>query len=130
MIGAFNIGTDKGDTSPFAKPWDSNMDVRSRHFDIPLGGRDSRENWAKYEMIKAIEAWKNGNIREAYEHLGQGLHSLQDRCAHKNWDNEPHPYKWHGPGMDDWSKKTPEEKCEVEALAKNYLKEFLEGIQK
>ncbi|MBI4454589.1 MAG: SMP-30/gluconolactonase/LRE family protein [Acidobacteria bacterium] len=123
-IGAANIGVDSffGTTSPYPTPWNFG---RSRHFDIPLGGADSRDAWAALEMLNALEAWKRGDCYGAYRALGRGLHSIQDKYSHGNWDNEHHPFRYHGSELDDWSGRDAATRRAVERATDDYLQQFL-----
>jgi len=42
--------------------------------------------WADIELDRATEFMKQGKCKVATEHLGKGLHSIQDKYAHRNWD--------------------------------------------
>jgi RHS repeat-associated protein len=131
-IGAANIGVDYGkNTSPFAKPLSPNISGRSRHFDIPLGGPDSRDDWARFELQQAIEAWKRGDCNEAYNALGRGLHSIQDKFAHGNWNNEDFPYWYHAWGgpSDDWARADPSVQIAVRKATIDYLHQFLNATK-
>lgn len=86
--------------------------------------------WARIEMEDAIRAWKQGDCNEAYNALGRGLHSVQDKYAHGNWNNEDWPYWWHALGgpKDNW-KARPEIQGTVVKESIAYLKQFLNAIK-
>lgn len=46
---------------------------------------------------------KDGNIEAALGHLGKGLHSLQDKYAHKDWDTGVLGKERHPAWYDDWN---------------------------
>lgn len=52
------------------------------HFNGNKKGEDSRVTFANTKMKKAVSLWKKGEKDKALEHLGYGLHALQDREAH------------------------------------------------
>jgi RHS repeat-associated protein len=104
--------------------------LQSRHFNQlnygMKGFSDSRDYWASIEMTTAVNYYKQGNCRAAYGHLGKGLHSLQDKSAHRDWNTgilgwEPHP-SWY----DDWNdpRNTLARELTVNST-KNYLLFFL-----
>jgi RHS repeat-associated protein len=131
-IGAADIGTDDvTTTSPFPWPWipNANIQGRSRHFKIPVSGpTDSRDAWAARELANAVSLWKAGNCSDAYDSLGRGLHSLQDKYAHGNWDNENNPNTPHPLWWDDWQRR-PELHAAVEQATKDYLRQFIQQIR-
>jgi RHS repeat-associated protein len=124
-IGRANIETDDGSTGPW--PLSSKSGGRARHFDIPLGGDDSRDAWAWTEMNNALNLWKTDRCK-AYEALGRGLHSIQDKFAHGDWDNDHHPWKYHGDWMDNWQGR-PDVHGPVERATKAYLQYFLNMVR-
>jgi RHS repeat-associated protein len=123
-IGAANIGTDSGLTGPWPT---SLLDFgRARHFDIPLGGPDSRDAWAWREMNNALSLWPTDRAA-AYDALGRGLHSIQDYYAHGDWDNASNFWRqfvWHPTEWDNWDNR-PETHGPVERATKAYLEYFL-----
>ena len=122
-IGAADIGTDSGSTGPW--PTSSLNGGRARHFDIPLGGPDSRDAWAWTEMNNALNLWATDRVA-AYDALGRGLHSIQDYFAHGQWDNASSPVRaliWHPTEWDNWAAR-PELQGPVERATKAYLEYF------
>ena len=45
----------------------------------------SRDEWKAKELDNAVALWKQGKQNEAMEHLGSGLHSIQDKYAHSGY---------------------------------------------
>jgi RHS repeat-associated protein len=95
-------------TSPF--PWGE----MERHLNQPskTGGQDSRDVWYQREYANAVNALVAGDEQqdgmrciEAAQAFGRGLHSWQDRSAHRVWPRPgrdwrstiAHPAWW-----DDW----------------------------
>lgn len=69
---------------------------QSRHFNTHNSGCDSREIWANRQFDLAVSLYKDGRTVLAISVLGRGLHSLQDKFAHRDWDTgslgfSPHP---------------------------------------
>ena len=104
---------------------------QSRHFNkqyVSIGS-DSRDFWAEWELQKATEFAKKGNMEAALGHLGKGLHSLQDKYAHRDWDTgfwgaEEHP-GWY----DDWSDNRNKAAAENTRKATlDYLRRFKESF--
>jgi hypothetical protein len=50
-----------------------------------LLGRDRRRSVAAEHLAAAREAARRGDCAEVWEHLGRGLHALQDQAAHGRW---------------------------------------------
>ena len=74
---------------------------QSWHFDRDWGTADSRKTHSEDEMKKAKDSLKNGDREESLEHLGKGLHALQDIYAHMDYGLDqspriivPHPSKY------------------------------------
>ncbi len=103
--------------------WAPVVGVPGRHFDTAHGKIDSRDLHAKFDLKRAIELYKDGNVCEAYKILGRGLHSVQDKLAHMGWvPFVPHPL-WY----DDASKRT-NALLATEVATTKYLYQFMKGI--
>jgi len=129
IIARGNNATDAGPWSNWL-PWYFFGD-QSRHFNQPylfskdIG--DTRDYWANVEFQKAIRYWKKGKFKAALAHLGKGLHSLQDKYAHGDWDTGIIQVKSHPGYYDVWN--DPRNKEAAEETIKStidYLKKFLE----
>jgi hypothetical protein len=59
---------------------------QSRHFNQSKSACDSRAIWAKRQFKAAVSLYQDGKITMAYIALGRGLHSIQDKYAHRDWD--------------------------------------------
>jgi hypothetical protein len=94
-----------------------------------LLGRDRRRSVALGHLRAAREAAGRGDCEEAWEHLGRGLHALQDQSAHGGW-------WWLGvhwfPWFDDlertmWGRRDARQRRlgAVARVTKSYLREAL-----
>ncbi len=118
-------------------PWTSFLPVtgdQSRHFNQPYlfdkNVGDTRDYWARVEFQGAVQYMKEGNADAALGHLGKGLHSLQDKFAHRDWDTGVVGWNEHPPWYDKWDNgknSVAAEKTGTESL--NYLKSFKEIFQ-
>jgi RHS repeat-associated protein len=105
--------------------WALVVGVPGRHFDTAHGDLDSRDLHARFDLNKAIGLYNNGNPCGAYETLGRGLHSVQDKLAHMGWvPILPHP-SWY----DDAQIRT-NELLATENATKEYLHQFIQGISR
>jgi RHS repeat-associated protein len=130
VLGRANISVDTYlPGSLGAMPWSDKAFGRGRHFDIPLGGEDSREAWAWGEMRYALHLWNNHECKAALEALGRGLHSIQDAFAHGSFDNDHMPWVYHGSAMDNWAGR-PELHGPVERATKGYLQYFVNSVRR
>jgi hypothetical protein len=103
---------------------------QSRHFDTVEGPIDSRDVWANKELIKAIKYWKEGKHKSALIHIGRGLHSLQDKYVHRDWDTGALGIKAHPSWYDKWNysiNNIASEKTRQESL--KYLRLFYNAIK-
>lgn len=102
---------------------------------VLLLGRDRRSSVAAEHLRAAREAAGRGDCEDAWEHLGRGLHALQDQSAHGGW-------WWLGvhwfPWFDDLERTMwghPDSRRRrldaIERLTKAYLREALSnpGVQ-
>jgi RHS repeat-associated protein len=80
---------------------------QSRHFNQlnpwMNGYQDSRDYWAFLELMRAVKYYKKGNCRVAYSYLGRGLHSIQDKFAHRDWNTGMSGWGRHPDWYDIWS---------------------------
>ena len=63
----------------------------------------------------------------AIGHLGKGLHSIQDKYAHRNWDTGFFEWSVHPKWYDDWNdprNKTASKLTEIKT--KKYLMRFIQ----
>ena len=91
--------------------WESSLPLvgqQDRHMYYLKNGEDSRVWWYKYEFAEAVKelqkgdrAQKERHCTKAAKHFGKGLHSIQDKSAHRpwpggrNWDPlKMHPAWW------------------------------------
>ena len=72
-----------------------------RHMKRTKGGKDSRNWWYDTEFTKALKFLNKTKCKEAAKAYGRGLHSLQDRSAHRDWHKGGdwpalaiHPFWW------------------------------------
>jgi hypothetical protein len=123
-IAIANDATDGGFAS-----WLPVLGLQSRHFDqmfsISKSYKDSRDYWAEVELRRAVEYYRKGNCEAALGHLGKGMHSIQDKFAHRDWDSgffgfDPHP-EWYD-AWDDPRNKLARELTEKETY--NYLNKY------
>jgi RHS repeat-associated protein len=119
-----NDGTDGGFSS-----WMPMLGLQSRHFNqfIPKRYKDSRDYWAAVELRRAVEYYKEGKCEAALGHLGKGLHSIQDKFAHRDWSTglfgvDPHP-EWYDIWNDPRNKIAREL---TEKGTKHYLNLYLQ----
>ncbi len=64
--------------------WAPIVGVPSRHFDLAVGNKDSRDIHADEDIKLAVQLYKI-NKCNALKILGRGLHSIQDKYAHMRW---------------------------------------------
>ncbi|GBD99841.1 tRNA nuclease WapA precursor [bacterium BMS3Abin07] len=103
---------------------------QSRHFDNLKIIGDSRDSWAEWELQKAVAFAKKGNMKAALGHLGKGLHSLQDKYAHRGWDTGLLELIKHPEWYDDWhDPRNVEAARQTEIKSKEYLERFRKGIK-
>jgi RHS repeat-associated protein len=103
--------------------WSLIIGVPGRHFNTSMGGRDSRDIFAELDLRLAIDQYNKGNKCEAYNTLGRGLHSVQDKIAHMGWFPAlPHP-SWY----DDASLRV-DALQQTGTATRDYLLRFLGGI--
>jgi hypothetical protein len=85
-----------------------------------LFGRDQRAETAESHLKQAIDAARRGECDAAWNHLGQGLHVIQDLVAHGN-------ARFHRSWMDSVEftagRRDPEQArlAELERVSKDYL---------
>ena len=105
LVGQADEGVDHGGTSPM--PW-GNQD---RHMMYMRGGMDSRDWWYDYEFRVGVNYLDRGDrladpmaCIEAARAFGRGLHSRQDRSAHRPWPGGGNWHAWtvHPAWWDDW----------------------------
>ena len=105
--------------------WALVVGVPGRHFDTAHGDLDSRDLHARFDLNKATELYNNGNSCGAYENLGRGLHSVQDKLAHMGWvPILPHP-SWY-----DDAQIRDSALSATENATKEYLRQFIQGISR
>jgi RHS repeat-associated protein len=101
----------------------------ARHFDNPLTKGDDRENFANEEFQKAVGAYNSGDEQAAYDHLGLGLHSLQDAYSHDGilgfWNVTHTLARWLGYDVDD-PKNNPDAYNKALEKSKQYLQNFID----
>jgi RHS repeat-associated protein len=105
---------------------------QSRHFNLnpPNEYKDSRDFWAETELKNAIYLFKSGKECEAIRHLGYGLHSLQDKYAHRDWNTGPSGRKIHPPWYDDiYDSRNRQALYDTEQSTKEYLNKFIIGTR-
>jgi hypothetical protein len=102
--------------------------VRKYHMRPVLFGRDRRRELAEELLQKALEAVAQEDYASAWEHLGHGLHVIQDLEAHGN-------YRLHRRRLDDPNynldgKSDPDQSRlkATETASKDFLKRALESI--
>jgi hypothetical protein len=102
--------------------------VRKYHMRPVLFGPDRRRELAEELLQKAIEAAAQGDRDLAWEHLGHGLHVVQDLEAHGN-------YRLHRRRLDDPNytldgKPDPDRNRlkATEVATKGFLKRALESV--
>ena len=102
--------------------WAPIIGVPGRHFDTAHGSFDSRDVHANYDMAEAIKLYNSGNPCGAYNILGRGLHSVQDKYAHMGWvPLLPHPDWYDDAGIRRGSLSA------TEMATKSYLRQFIQG---
>ena len=105
--------------------WALVVGVPGRHFDTAHGDLDSRDLHARFDLNKATGLYNNGNSCGAYEILGRGLHSVQDKLAHMGWvPILPHP-SWY-----DDAQIRDSALSATENATKEYLRQFIQGISR
>ena len=103
---------------------------QSRHFNQlnpwMNGYSDSRDYWAFLELMRAVKYYKQRNCRVAYGYLGRGLHSIQDKFAHRDWETGWHGLYEHPPWYDSWNDPKNQLARELTEIAtKDYISQFL-----
>ncbi|UCD36021.1 MAG: hypothetical protein JSU90_04090 [Nitrospiraceae bacterium] len=116
-----------------SSPWTSWLPFwgdQTRHFNdqylAPPGIGDTRSNWAEIELARAVKYAKEGDCRAAWGHLGKGLHSIQDKYAHRDWNTGFYGAAAHPLWYDDWydpRNMTAARLTEVDT--KKYINKFL-----
>jgi RHS repeat-associated protein len=129
LIATGNVSTDKGPWTNWL-PWYLFGD-QSRHFNQPYLFSSNVENtldyWADIEFRRGLRYWKKGKYKAALGHLGKGLHSLQDKYAHRNWDTGILEKRRHPDWYDDWNDPRNKEAAEATRKATiEYFRKFLE----
>ena len=124
------IGNNSADLGGWSG-WIPIIGDQSRHFNQPDsfidGIGDTRDYWAGIEFKRALEYWEKGNKKAALGHLGKGLHSLQDKYAHRDWDTGAFYAKEHPDWFDKWNNSLNNEAKEAtNKTTIEYLKNFLE----
>jgi len=107
--------------------WMPILGLQSRHFNQwPLNMKgDSRDYWAEIELRRAVDYYKKGNCKAAFGHLGKGLHSIQDKIAHGDWDTGWHGFNPHPAWYDVWDDPRNSLARELtEQITKEYLIRF------
>jgi RHS repeat-associated protein len=110
--------------------WMPVFGLQSRHFNQPAYGMngfsDSRDYWASTELQRAVNYYKAGNCRAASGHLGKGLHGIQDKIAHRDWDTKWYAADIHPPWYDIWHDPRNALARELtEKETRNYISLFL-----
>jgi len=105
IIAYSDNATDGGLTGTRGTGWMPNYlgGDQSRHFNTNKSGSDSRDDWANKEFNLAVCLYKSGDTDAALTALGRGLHSLQDKFAHRDWDTGPYGIDKHPPEYDEVS---------------------------
>lgn len=111
-------------TDSFAN-WALGIGVPGRHFDTAFGSVDTRDLFAQLDLDLAINLYNKGEICNALNILGQGLHSVQDKIAHGSW-----PFIFPHPSWFDDPIQRPAALNATEVLTKRYLLQFLAGISR
>lgn len=98
---------------------------QSRHFNTNKSGCDSRDAWAYRQFDAAIKFYKTGDTVSAFSILGRGLHSLQDKFAHRDWNTGPfgkniHP-AWYDSVTDP---RNAQALINTENATKDYISKF------
>ena len=120
-----NNSTDGGFAS-----WMPILGLQSRHFNqlqsSMIGFSDSRDFWASVELNRAVNYYRQGKCETAFRHLGKGLHSIQDKIAHGDWDTGWHGMTVHPDWFDVWSDPRNRSDRELtEKATKEYILRFL-----
>ena len=101
---------------------------QARHFNKFSKGDfcDSRVYYAEKEFWAAVKLVNAGKIDQALGRLGMGLHSLQDKFAHRDWNTGPAGASAHPLWYDNWhdSRNLTAVMLTKEAT-KNYLNRFI-----
>ncbi|MHC4676619.1 MAG: RHS repeat domain-containing protein [Planctomycetota bacterium] len=105
--------------------------LQSRHFNqplfIPKDFKDSREYWASVELQRAAKSFAEGDCEAALGNLGKGLHSIQDKYAHRDWDTGLFGFRRHPEWFDIWNDPRNTKAREItEMETKGYLRAFLQ----
>jgi hypothetical protein len=95
-MAAANMYVDSSSSSmnPVYGDWSRHFDRRA--YQSTSGNIDTRLYHARNEMELAVAYYKDGNHDLAFQHLGYGLHSLQDMYAHMDWDSNRRWIRPHG----------------------------------
>ena len=113
-------------------PWQD----QSRHFDRPLGGVDSRDIHARTDLRAAVAICLNNiegdraNAERAFRLVGRGLHSIQDRYAHRNWDVGPLGIRIHPLWYDNWDdSRNAAARVSTENGTRSHLNSFISSVE-
>lgn len=119
------VGNNATDNSVYSG-WLPVFGDQSRHFNEAHDGTDTRDKWANIELKRAEEYEKAGDHKAALGHLGKGLHSLQDKYAHRDWDTGPAGAEAHPGWYDKWNDSRNSAAAEAtERATKIYLDQFI-----
>lgn len=130
-VAAYNEDTDR--LSGGFGPWGAKTGDSSRHFDYYDGPSDSRLVHAKTSLAMALILYRDGKRDAALQVLGQGLHSIQDYHAHRDWDPRTVAFDWkaHPAWYDDI--RDPRNRIALDETRKatiEYVTQFMEACRK
>jgi len=104
---------------------------QSRHFNTNKSGPDSRDVWAGKEFNLAVSLYKSGDTDAALTALGRGLHSLQDKFAHRDWNTGPYGWDPHPREYDQVSSQINRKENALRNTAKatrDYMLKFKNAV--
>ena len=102
---------------------------QSRHFNRSKSGCDSRDVWANREFEAAVNLYRTGDAMSAFGALGRGLHSIQDKFAHHDWNTGPFGLRQHPSWFDNFTDpRNLQAQIDTETATKKYILRFRQAV--
>jgi RHS repeat-associated protein len=114
----------------------ANYGLHINSFSARITGQDSRQDAADKEFQEAVKLWNSDDKKGAIKALGRGLHSIEDKEAHKQLLTGPagwiakklgHPELAHQKTTDQWGNDPAADQRALEN-SENYIKKFMDAV--